>query len=345
MQWILHMTKNRKYTTEIVKEYCEEYTDMPTKTLARMILKNHPLDFEKLESVRSLVRSARQEHKFTLPETQHLKRSPEKIQEARQQKDRHNIPETDYEEVEPYEIPKGNNRILVLSDIHIPYHDPKAIQLAIEYAKKHLNPNVIYLNGDIMDVYQASRFIKDRRLRDLAGELEMTRQFLDYINQKFPKAKKYYKMGNHEDRWEVYLKSNAPALLGIDEFKLGVLLKLGEKGYQLIDSKQFTYAGKLNILHGHEVFAGFGGQVNPARTIFTRAKASTLIGHHHRTSEHNEKDIRGNIITTFSMGCLCGLRPEYMPHNNWNSGFAFVETDSDGGFQLDNFRIVKGKVR
>ena len=340
-------TKERKYTVEIVKEYCEEYTDMPTKTLSRMILKNHPLDFNTLEAVRSNVRAARNEHvgRKNIKETEHLKRTPEQIQEAREQKDWHGIPETDYEELPPYEIPRGNNRILSLSDIHLPYHDPKALELTIEYAKKHLDPNVIYLNGDIMDVYQGSRFIKDRRLRDLAGELEMTRDFLDYINEQFPKAKKYYKIGNHEDRWETFLKSKAPELLGIDEFNLDILLKFGEKGYELIKSKQFVFAGKLAILHGHEVFAGFGGQVNPARTIFTRAISNTLIGHHHRTSEHSEKDIRGNIISTFSQGCLCGLRPEYMPHNKWNHGFAFIETDKDGGFQLDNFKIVKGKVR
>lgn len=340
-------TPKRDYRHSMVVEYCEDNPKMPTATLARMILKNHPLDFSTVDSLRSRIRTIRNEHSEAAnkKENAHLKRTEKQKHMAQSNQDWHDLPETDYTEIEPYEIPKGNNRILVLSDVHVPYHDPKAIVLATEYAKKHLNPNVIYLNGDIMDVYQASRFVKDRRLRDLAGELELTKQFLDYINKQFPKAKKYYKMGNHEDRWEIYLKSHAPALLGIDEFKLGVLLRLGEKGYQVIDSKQFTYAGKLNILHGHEVFAGFGGQVNPARTIFTRAKASTLIGHHHRTSEHNEKDIRGNIITTFSAGCLCGLRPEYMPHNNWNTGFAFVEIDKDGGFQLDNLRIINGKVR
>lgn len=336
------------YTVEIVKEYLTEYPDMPTLTVAKMIYKNHPLDFKNVEGIRNKVRYYRNEKdrdkngEFYGGEG--FKRTAQQKMDALKQK-HCKIPETDYEELAPYKIPTANNRILSLSDVHLPYHDPDAIRLAIEYAKNELNPNVIYLNGDIMDVYQASRFTKDRRLRDLAGELEMTREFLDYINQEFPKAKKYYKMGNHEDRWEIFLKSKAPELLGIDEFQLSTLLRFGEKGYQLIKSKQFVFAGKLAILHGHEVFAGLGGQVNPARTIFTRAISNTLIGHHHRTSEHSEKDIRGNIISTFSQGCLCGLRPEYMPHNKWNSGFAFVEVDKDGGFQLDNFRIVKGKVR
>ena len=73
-------------------------------------------------------------------------------------------------------IPKGQNNILVLSDIHIPYQDNKALELAINYGIEN-KVNAIYLNGDTIDMYQGSRFIKDRRLRDLAGELELTRQF------------------------------------------------------------------------------------------------------------------------------------------------------------------------
>ena len=71
---------------------------------------------------------------------------------------------------------KDKNNILVLSDIHIPYQDNKALELAINYGIEN-KVNAIYLNGDTIDMYQGSRFIKDRRLRDLAGELELTRQF------------------------------------------------------------------------------------------------------------------------------------------------------------------------
>ena len=94
------------------------------------------------------------------------------------------IPDSDYQKVEEFVFPKGNNRILVLSDIHIPYHDIEALTTALEYGKT-LNPNAILLNGDTIDMYQASRFIKDRRLRDLAGEIEMTRDFLWHLKEEF----------------------------------------------------------------------------------------------------------------------------------------------------------------
>lgn len=338
------MAANRKYTAEIVREYCEEYPDMPTQTMARMIQKNHPLDFPSMDAARAYVRKMRKEHgTHDYKDDAAEPRTEQQKKDAQAGKTWHEIPETDYAEIAHFKIPSGNNRIFVLSDIHIPYHDRKALEIAIKYAKKR-KPNVIYLNGDTMDVYQASRFVKDRRLRDLAGELDLTRSFLDYLAQEFPKAKIYYKVGNHDERWENYLKTHAPALLGIDEFLLENLLKFGERGIGVVKSKQFTEAGKLMILHGHEFFSGFGNQVNPARTAFLRAYASTLIGHHHATSQHTEKTLDGKIITTYSMGCLCGLKPEYMPQNKWNHGFVMLEVNPAGSYHLENMKIIDGTV-
>jgi hypothetical protein len=76
-----------------------------------------------------------------------------------------------------------------------------------------------------------------------------------------------------------------------------------------------------------------------------KAKAHCVIGHHHQTSEHSEKDMHGNVITTFSTGCLCGLSPEYLPYNKWNLGWMFVERDEEGEVQVRNLRYVDGKVK
>jgi hypothetical protein len=79
--------------------------------------------------------------------------------------------------------------------------------------------------------------------------------------------------------------------------------------------------------------------------LYTRAKASSAIGHHHVTSEHSEKDLDGEVVTTWSIGCLCGLQPDYLPFNRWNHGFAFAVIDDNGGYEFRNLRIIDGKVR
>jgi hypothetical protein len=103
-------------------------------------------------------------------------------------------------------------------------------------------------------------------------------------------------------------------------------------------------AGKLPILHGHEWFGGFAPPVNPARGLFLKAKESCIIGHHHRSSEHSEKNLSGQVTTTWSTGCLCGLQPEYAPYNNYNHGFAHVIVSSDGNYQVKNIRIIDYKI-
>ena len=56
-------------------------------------------------------------------------------------------------------------------------------------------------------------------------------------------------------------------------------------------------------------------------------------------------DMDGNVVTTYSIGALCGLAPDYLPYNKWNHGFATIETDLDGEYEFRNLRISDGKVR
>lgn len=337
------MSKKTSYKNDIVVEYLTDYPELPTLTIAKLLHKNNPLDFKTVENARSIVRSLRHEtsckNDITSIDCTDFKRTDEQKKEARAYS---KIPESDYSKVEDFIIPSGNNRILILNDIHLPYHDIKALQLAIDFGKKR-NVNAVYLNGDTLDMYQASRFIKDRRLRDLHGELEMGRNFLTYLKEQL-NCPIYYKIGNHEERLENYLKQNAPELFGIPDFQLENLLRFGENGVNLVKSKQMTYAGKLAILHGHEFGHSVFSPVNAARGLYMRTKESSAIGHHHQTSEHSEKSLSGEVVTTWSIGCLCGLQPEYYPFNKWNHGFAYIEVDKNKDYNFDNIRIINGKI-
>lgn len=314
---------------------------MPTRTLARLLYEQNKLDFTKY-GARGIIQKIRGEaKKGNFEFTKHLNTSNK--QKKDRMKKKFLLPESDYKKIEPFKIPKLNNRILVLNDIHLPYQDNKALEMAINYGIEQ-KANAVYLNGDTMDFYQASRYIKDRRLRDLSGELEIGREFLKTLKETF-NCPIYYKIGNHEERWENYLKTKAPELLGIADFELKNLLRFGQYGVQEIKGKQIAYAGKLALLHGHEFGHSVFSPVNPARGLYLRAKDSSAIGHHHQTSEHTEKSLNGDIVKTWSMGCLCGLSPEYYPYNKWNHGFAFVTVFDKGDYEIDNLSIINGKIR
>ena len=323
------------YKKEIIYEYLEKYPFSSSRALARIIAKENPLDFTE-NGARSQIQYYRDGHKGK--ETQFTR--TEKTKKKYMAKN-FTAPQSDYVETKPFIIPKLNNKILLLSDIHLPYHDVEALEVAINYGVKK-GVNAVYLNGDTLDMYQASRYVKDRRNRDLGEELEMCRNFLKDLQEIF-NCPIYYKIGNHEDRWENYLMVNAPELLGIADFKLDVLLKMAQYGVQLVESKQIAYAGDLAILHGHELTGGAYSAVNTAKGLFNKAKEYSIVGHHHQTSTHSENTLSGNSIVTWSVGCLAGLKPDYMPLNKWNHGFAYIET-KDEEFHIENLRIKKGKI-
>jgi len=332
---------NKKYISLIVLSYLEKFPNASTIAISRLVAKENPLDFNNVDQARAMVRYYRNE--MTKNNSKTVTASVRSEETKKNFMSRNfELPESDYEKCEPFIVPRGHNNILVLSDIHIPYQDNKALELAINYGLEH-KVNAVYLNGDTIDMYQGSRFIKDRRLRDLAGELELTRQFLKLLKDTF-NCPIYFKIGNHCERWEAYLRLKAPELLGIDDFKLEQILRLREYGANLVSGKQIAMAGKLPIMHGHEWFGGFAPPVNPARGLFLKAKESCIIGHHHRTSEHTEKSLSGKVTTTWSTGCLCGLEPEYMPYNNWNHGFAHVTVNKDGSYEVRNIKIIDYKI-
>src|SRR5574337_871565 len=93
---------------------------------------------------------------------------------------------------------------LVLSDVHLPYHDRQTIELAIRKAKRRRAAGVL-LNGDILDSHELSSFDKDPTAPRYIAERDAGLAFLRYVRDRLPKARIVYKSGNHEDRLETYL--------------------------------------------------------------------------------------------------------------------------------------------
>ena len=243
-----------------------------------------------------------------------------------------------------WHLPKQLRKVLVLSDIHLPYHEISAIETAIDYGFKS-GIDAIYLNGDVIDFAKISRWEKDPALMSAPVEVEMARDFLAGLTSLGLPV--YYKLGNHEDRWDRYILQNAPELIALPGIQLKAALGLDELEIELIDSRQHAKFGKLSVLHGHEFGESVFSPVNPARGLFLRGKSSVLAGHNHQTSEHHENNLNGQQTACFSTGCLCDLEPAYRPfaYTQWNHGAAIVDVDEDGDFSVENFRIIDRKVR
>jgi hypothetical protein len=322
--------------TQIVQDACRRLRALPNRTIAQYILFHHGAIFDgNLEKIRDSVR-----YYFGVKGNS----DKEKAGKAGSLITRLSspvMPETWRKTRTAYKLPLG--LWLVINDIHIPFHEPKPLETALKYGKDKKIDGIL-INGDLQD-YASISFWMSSVKRDFDKEISMVLDFLDLLKKEFPKQKKVWKPGNHEYRFPRLYQAKFPDLMGLPMIAMDAVLDLEGRGIEFLDYRQIVDAGILPILHGHEI-ATLSRAINPARGLFLRTKSWAMCGHCHTTSEHTERNIQGTILTTWSVGCLCDLSPDYNPYgNNWNWGFALVNVEKNGNFRVENKRILpSGKV-
>jgi predicted phosphodiesterase len=319
----------------------ERFRKYPRLIQARILKRDNPLIYTSVEHARSTLRYLA--GKSGIVNIKRIGDMKEFFEQEDRTKNPYNLPSSDESTYEPYLI-KGHKRVAILSDIHIPFHSIVALTATFDFLKKE-KPDAILCNGDIVDCHRLSKFIKDQRKRSFKQELDTLKEFFNILEKEF-KCKIYYKLGNHEERYENYLFQKAGELVGIEEFEFANIIKARANGIEVIGDKRYMLLNKLAGIHGHEYVGGFVAPVNPARGLFNKGVVSSFQGHNHQASEHNQPTLLGKDITTWSVACLCELHPAFMPLNKWGHGFAIVDLDSNGeDYEFRNKRIIKGKVR
>ena len=159
--------------TQLVEGYIRRYCDnnnqltIPKQTLSRLIYnENHGL-FSGIDAVRNIVRSLTGSNKTNTKALPGFSQ-PSTIEDGlRKYKLFTKLPEPKEKILKP-------GAWLVMSDIHFPEHDPTAIAASLNFAK-NARVDGIVLNGDIIDMYEVSRFIKEVGRPSIKTELAMTR--------------------------------------------------------------------------------------------------------------------------------------------------------------------------
>jgi len=320
---------------DIVRAAVRRFRHLPVRTIARHLINTHGDMFGgDLEKARSAVRTVMGRNGEVIRNSTH----PDDFQLGERDI---KMPVTWIKRKPAYTLPAGLWGIL--ADVHIPFHEPQPLAAAIEYFEAQQVTGLL-LNGDMFDC-SAVGFWPNAH-RDFNAELESFIDFLDILRYRFADKPIVYKPGNHEYRLPRYFVSQAPDLAESPLAAMETVCGFEERNITFLDYFQKVYAGKLPIIHGHEMRT-IDRAVNPARGLFLKAKTFAACSHCHSTSEHTARDLNGEIITTWSTGCLCDLEPDYNPYgNNWNWGFALVNVDKSGGFEFENRRVMpSGKVK
>lgn len=326
-------TRRNMKPADIVKNAIRRFHHLPTRTIARHILATHGDLFENnLEKIRSRIRY------YVGKNGKYAKECV--ADKSLFRESTVDLPKTWRKTRNPYHLKEG--LWLVLSDIHIPFHEPAPLEAAVQAGQAE-GVDGVFLNGDVLDCAAVSYWPTARR--DFNAEIEAGIDFFDWLIKEFPGKPIVYKPGNHEYRLPRYFTSKAPDLIETPYAAMDTVMGFEERGIEFLDYHQMVKAGKLPIFHGHE-FRNITRAVSPARGLFLRAKTFAACSHCHNTSEHSPKNIHDELLTCWSFGCLCDLNPDYSPYgNDWNWGFGFVNIEKDGYFEVVNRRILSsGKV-
>lgn len=222
-------------------------------------------------------------------------------------------------------------RVVVLSDLQIPYHDPQAVKAVTKFIKWY-KPHQLWCVGDEIDAPEPSRWNKG-----LAGEFEDTLQdsidetydimadFRDALGRNKPFI---IQRSNHTDRMETYIRKYAPAFAPLRDLKVENLL-----GYS---SLGITYLHKMKeLLPGWVMAHGDESSLSrvPGTTALGLAKKinrSVVCGHTHRLGlQHETTGLNGKTKTIFGLevGHLMDMKQaSYLTSGiaNWQQGIGIL---------------------
>jgi len=241
--------------------------------------------------------------------------------------DQNNVPITVSQSVRQYE------RALVIGDLHIPFEDQRAVELAIGVADA-FRPDIVFLNGDILDCWLISRFTKNpalERENNLHAEFARGRALFSNLRKRFPLAQIKWIFGNHEYRWARYIADNARELHGLKGMTLAEQLDCAAHGVEVIDSgnKENSYLwGKLLIGH----FDRISKHSAYTAKLLLDDKSISLIQNHTHRGGSSFRRLYDRDIVGYENFCLCDRSPNYVDRPNWNLGFSLVYKDRDSDF-------------
>jgi len=218
-------------------------------------------------------------------------------------------------------------KIVVISDLQVPYHDERAVRNVASFIKR-FKPDQVITIGDEIDLPQISRWTEgtpgwfEQSLgadRDATVEILWDLQVTDMIRS------------NHTDRLYNVIMKKIPAFLALPELKFEKFMKLDELGIKF-HRKPLEFAPDWIAIHGDE------GSVKPTPGLTALDAArkhgkSVVCGHTHRAGQSAFTEASGGVLGRVLRGVEVGnlmqfSKAGYMKGTgNWQQAFAVIYVD------------------
>lgn len=212
-------------------------------------------------------------------------------------------------------------RIVVLGDLHAPFHHHGALNFALQVIKQ-IKPNYVIQIGDLYDFYSFGRFPRSLNIITPKDEIDRGRLACEdmwhRIHRIAPRAKKFQLKGNHDERPIKKLFIQAPELESIisvrDLFEFPSVETINSERDEL-------FIGKICFMHGFRSKLGDHAKNNGR---------STVCGHSHqggcvffRIGNHILWELNAGYLADPNTGPLSYTRQRRISH--WTHGVGIID--------------------
>lgn len=239
-------------------------------------------------------------------------------------------------------------KTLVFGCLHTPYQHVPSFDAMLDFIR-YWKPDRIIENGDIHDLWSASKFYKgENRKANLQYEIDAGVEANTRLRKAAGKSTEIiFNWGNHEFRWDRYINENAPELAGIRALQLEEAFGLNANNIIPNRGRTGTYArymlGEIQVGH-FEVARKHSAATE--KSLVEDKGISVIASHSHRKGSFYKSLADGRVLQGMGTGCMCDPDlQDYIEDPNWQLGFVLVEKLVDRNrYILTDMPCVGGNI-
>lgn len=200
---------------------------------------------------------------------------------------------------------EDNSRILIISDIHIPYHHPDSLEF-LQYLKDKYQPTRIICMGDELDKHALSFHDHDPNLPSAGDELKISLPVIAELNRMFPVMD--------------ILESNHGSLLYRKAHANGIpkqYLKSYNEVLNVNSDWKWWYDMTITLPNGNKCYFHHGKSANVTKTSQTMSMCA-VQGHYHETFKIEYWGNPNGLFWAMQTGCLINDNALAFNYNNVN---------------------------
>ena len=183
-----------------------------------------------------------------------------------------------------------NKRILVISDMHLPYQHKDAIKFLAEI-KKEFKPDRVINIGDLLDFHAISMHTHDPDLASAGHELTMARKYVKELESIYPQVTE--------------VDSNHSSLVYRRAIKYGMSREFLKEYGDFLGTKKWKWVDDLTLTmsNGQRCFFTHGRSADVLKVSQTMGM-SAVQGHYHTKFVVSYWANPDNLFFAMNVGCL-----------------------------------------